>query len=289
MLLAKEYLNKHIKHRESLELPRERVFDHGDPSDFQWLKETFRQLSQETQGTLKTNYETATILHIAETITNFEAPLLIADKSIALSKEMNKATLPLRDLKKRISGDINAIDSLLKSDLIAEPTKAILQEQKKSHEVLKNRFVEAETDEVGLAMLYDLFLDPFGSLSYFFRFDDEQWFDKYVEALLLLVLKQHKGRPYKIFWKALQIIIFELLISIRPKTIAPYVQWAKELTATIINESYGRWRGPAPSYPEGTSGYSATLIYKNYGRWSLPILSAKDVDNAVHSPDLSNS
>jgi hypothetical protein len=281
--LAAEYLSGHIRGRKSLKLRRERVFNPKDSDDFQWIKKTFEdRLSLETKETLRKNYENVTRWHITETLRNFEIPILIADKSIELSNEMKR---PVQFLRENLLKGIKDIDSLLENEFIKndESFKDVLLERKRFYEKVLNRFKTVKADEALLTDLYDVFLDPFGSFSDdFFYYPDKEWFEKYIFSQFFLILQQRKGRPYKIFWKALQIIIYELLIVKSPETQKPYIQWAKKLTATIINEFFERWKTP-PSYPEGTSGDSATFIYENYGPWNLPILRAKDIDNSLHS------
>ena len=282
--LADEYRIKHIQNRQSLGLPRERVLDLKALFDQESIEGTFKELSPETQRTLNENYSKQTIDNIVETIINFAMPLLIADKSISLSKDMNKFSLSLR---KTISENKNAIDSLLKSFFLDESLKDSLRTQKEKLEIINNVFEQKEMDEMDegeLSSLYDVLLDPSGGLGYFLLNygEDEDWYKKYIVRCLFLVVKQRKGRPSKIFWKALQIIIYKCLTDNEPKTVSSYIEWAKGLTSTIINESYKRWRGEI-SYPEGTVGHFATLICKEYGPYNLPHLTAKDVDNSLHS------
>ncbi len=283
-VLAGEYLSKHIRGRQSLGLRRERVFNLKDKGERQTIKKIFRErLSQETQKILKKNYEKTTLFHIIETLQNFEIPILIADKSIELSKKMKKAISPFKENLLKALADI---DSLLKNEIVIkddESFKDILLRQKMIFEGIKSQFVPAKADEAVLTKLYDIYLDPLGFLGDSIRYyDDEQWMEKYMKLSLFVNLVGQPGRPYKIFWKGLQVIIYDLLTVNPPKTITHYVQWAKKLTAATINEFFERWKTP-PTYPEGTPGYSATLIYKNYGPWSLPILTTKNIDNSLHS------
>lgn len=275
--LADQYRKKHIMDGKSIGLPREIKYDINDKLDKSVLKNAYDRLSKKTREKLKSNYNRATIAEILEALMNFEAAILIADKSQELYKEMKKCSLSFR---KKAVKDITNIDSLLENESIAKSTKDILLLEKKKLEIVRDKFKTVKTDEAGVTKLYDMFLDPMGRLHYLISYDIKE----YVKTCFFTILEQKQGAPSKTYFKALQIIIYKLLAEDdKPLTVTHYIQWAKGLAATIINEFYERWISPPPSYPEGTGGYSATVICKTYGIWRIPKLTAKNIDQALHA------
>lgn len=276
--LAREYLKKHIRESKDLGLPKERKYDINDELDKSALKNTYDRLSKKTREKLELNYNHTTIAEILEALGNFESIILISCNVPKLADVMKKDSLRK---KKEIGKAIRLIDLLMKNTLIADikPLKENLLIVRKALEKNMKKFKTVKINGIGLAKLYDMLLDPM-STSYFLLYDIDP--ETYVKEILFLIPEQQKGRPSKIFLKALQIIIYKLLTLEPPKTKRQYIQWAKELTATIIEDFFARWK--YPSFYAGAAPDSGVgSLYKTFGPWKLPKLTAKDVDTALHS------
>lgn len=274
--LANSYLKNHIIKSKDLELPKERKYNINDKFDKLAIKNIYKRLSRKTKDELKMNYNNLIIKEILEALSNFESPILISYNVSKLSNEMKKDSLhKIKELGKTK----RHIDLLMKNELIAniEPIKESLIILRKEIEKNLKKFKTMKTNGVGLAKLYGMLLDPM-STSYFLLYDTETYF----KEIPFLIPEQQKGRPKKIFLKALQIIIYSLLTSKPPKAKKRYNQWAKELTATIINDFFDRWRSPS-FYNKAAPDSGVGILYKTFGPLKVSKLTAKDVDNSLRS------
>lgn len=272
--LVREYLKRHIKEGKSIGLPREIKYDLRDKIGRDTyksiLENAYNRLSKTTQDEIKRNYDQATIKEILESLLNFESAILISEKVPILAKEIKEWWLDINQASRDI-------DSLLKNKIIAESLKNTLRTQKEDLENFLNMSKKVKLNPIQLTKLYDMLLDPMG-LSYFFRYD----FDIILNGILFLIPQQQKGRPSIVFFKALQIIIHKLLTIKPPLKITRHVVWAKKLTAIIINDFFARWRDPS-FYANAASDSGVGVLSKNVGPWKLPELTAKDIDNSLHS------
>lgn len=248
-LPGKKIFNPHIH---SIEQPNE-VFILVDKRFKSTVKEAFKKLSQKTRQQLRDNYDDVTISHILEAIVNFEYAILNERQSRDFLRTINALS---RDLKKRCSNSIEAIDSLLKNAFLTESGKSIFQEMKKGYQTILEGFKQIKTNPANMTNLYRGLSACSRGAKY--AYEPRQWLNEYITECCKVTLLQEQGRPQKIFFNTLLIVIYKWLTEFeKPKKRTRYVEWAKALTADIVNESY-----------------------KNKG---LQEITAKDVDNALSS------
>jgi hypothetical protein len=238
------------------------------------LKESFARLSQRTQDQLRDNYDELIIGKIIAAILNFQYVILMEKEA----KEFFKRVKEIRhEINQRLFKAVKYTDSLLKVAFLSKAERIILIDIKDRHKKLMLKEPEqylpvADSKKDFLSEYNDLFskevlkemwksqeealrsnIDPVKTIRIYEGFtvvaggvrnpeySTRKWRTEYLFELLKLGLQPQHAKP-KFFLQALQIVIYKLLTHKEPKKKKHYFQWAKTLTADIINDAYARLR-----------------------------------------------
>jgi hypothetical protein len=214
------------------------------------LKQGFKKFSKQTANLLKTNYSPSVIKIILQALADFSIAI---DFSMKKPKG-NRNCLALSS-KQLYTKQAKACDDLLLFSFLT-----LTETEKNTIETIKKRTEGylKEIKKVSIDPVKEFELQMSSSMGLLSPYDPVEWSKAFRIVLHSnLIVKKQKGRPKDIFFKALQIVIYKYLVLDRPRNVSRYKEWAKKLTASIINE-----------------------FYKDKG---LPNLTTKDIDNALHS------
>lgn len=196
---------------------------------------------------LEKNYDKKTIHRIQETLIDFEN--FLSGARNALSSEMTKEAVSYRRNKSRRA--IKSADILLKEGELSASEKETIEGIKskfQDHLELLTQVKEVTVDPIKETLLY---YGASGSLLGS-KFMPEEWAGEYLyQYHRNFIFKKPQGKPKKIVFNALVIVIFKLL-----KRRDKQIKWLYGLTADIINQ-----------------------CSKDIGKK----LTVKDIDNALHS------
>jgi hypothetical protein len=216
------------------------------------LKKYFHRLSLETQKTLRENYEAATIELIIRAIIDFEIPVVSAAPAKKLFNGVIEAMKEANRERKEI---IKACKCLLAKVFLTQAETEVLGGLRNRFETPNEQVYLDPIKEVELANInFDNLIKTNPATSPLFQ---QKWFLDWLSEMLKFEFKRPRGASKNIYFKALQVVIYKLLTIEPPKKIKRYLRWAETLTANIINE-----------------------CYKGKG---LSKLTAKDINNALHS------
>ncbi len=254
------------------------------------FKDMILRLSRKTCILLKENYSPSIMVAIIETLIDFESAII----SSKAAKKMLHDEKNASKLKKQYEQNLEACKTLLKNrSLNKSAFEEIIKIQRDSKQELES-IREVEIDSIKAQAFYILKNTFRPKISFKYSPNRENWTAEdykkeieYMEKLRKgavegpkkynldrfdfnsawheilqsefdkLIFKQPQSRPKDIFFKTLQIIIYEFLTFNKPKKVSKYKKWAMELSANIINEAYMDNR--------------------------LKKLTWKDIDNALHS------
>ncbi|MEW6714946.1 MAG: hypothetical protein AB1306_07655, partial [Nitrospirota bacterium] len=213
------------------------------------LIEKFETLSKETKKKLLKNYNGSIGKDVMTAILDFEGVI-----SCEFSKKKHflmKDSDPKTKYKKIIAACSTIINNVSLNTLQIKMLESI----KRGHEEMLSQRQNSVLTPLMEAQLNALSASSFcnGTKSFNERIVDLHNFsDAFYSEINNFVFKLPKGRPQKLFFKTLQIVIYKILIEGKHKK-----NWTMKLTASII--------------------------YEAYKDLNLPKLTAKDIDNSLHS------
>ena len=198
-------------------------------------KKMLKKLSSLTAKDLHDNYSDAATTSVMDAIIDFQV-------FVDLSAEVNDLLWRLTDARKEIPKDarsvIKATEVILKKGALTEEERRLIEGINKRKESILENLPEELIDPVCVVLLCRRALRDM-------PYESEDLYEDYMSILASTAFPRPQGRHKDIFFKALQVIIYELLTKNGPKNRKRYIEWSKDLTARIINECYagkGLWK-----------------------------------------------
>jgi hypothetical protein len=213
-------------------------------------EEVLKQLPQASSKQLLDNYTQDFVKSIIDAINDFARFVYLFSGADEL---LSRITDDGKTLSKQRSLVVRAAEVILKNATLDEESRRLIERLKAQHVRNPIDFQIEKIDPICISLLYKGALE--GPQNPCNEDDYAEWFEEYVSLVAAMGFTRPQGQQQDIFFKAIQIIIYKLLTETPPAKHKRYAEWAKGLTARIINESY--------------SGKG------------LRKLSAKDVDNSL--------
>ncbi len=200
-------------------------------------KEMIIRLSDKTRSAVK-GYKRVLINRLMDALIDFE-------EAVVLSKTVNTMFKTIAQIQRRCKLAVQGADLLLKNGYLNAEHRNLTQELRDFHEKMLPKEEEIFLDTDQIVMLIKTYSVNTRGLKYAF----ENWENAWFRSVLRYQYSMEIGRPKDVIFKAIQIVIFNILQG--------KAQVKKELAADIIKEAYHRL--------------------------NIKPLTSKDIDNALHS------
>ena len=210
-LSLSKILNKLLQHDELSKIVAEKYNEYIN-----------KRLSQETLKAIKDNYNTEVLYKIIPLL--IDASLYINPKK--LNSEASKA------FQKRLKEAIKGCDTLLLNGLLSDRQRQDIEAIKRLHEAGLNSIKHIKVDSIREAIISN------AETTSLLNCDPELWTSAYNSIMQRTIIERKKGRPENIALKKCIKKIYKLLTKDRPTRQDTYKEFAKQLTANILNEVF---------------------------------------------------